>query len=278
MSESPSTTAQDLALGFVWDYILAYGRRPTAAVADRFLYRDRGVRENVIPYLPRTHFTVTPAPANGNVQDDALIGLTALGVRATGTDTGRRALDLVFMVIRQGADLEREHQPSPSGGLPRLTATSVSAFYGLAGSGADALLPAIGEILRDEPWGGTRVAGTADPVWEFEISREVRPLAGVTDLDDYLGRVGHREPDSSPQFNALFWTTLTTVFGVAAVVIAALEKWNAATALCGAGGLTTAVLAVHRHRHRRRLDRYTFVYCVVCAVSTAVAFWAANRN
>jgi hypothetical protein len=273
MAESPSTTAQDLALGFVWDYTLAHGRRPTADAVDRFLYRDRGVNENVIPHLPTTHFTVTPPPANGNVQNDALIGLTVLGVHATGTDTGRRALDLVFMVIRQGADREREHQPSPSGGLPKLTATSVSAFYGLAGNGADALLPAIGEILRDEPWGGTRIDGTAaDPVWEFEISREVRQFAGVTDLDDYLGRLGRRETVSSPPFNALFWTALAAVFGIAAVVIAALVIWNAVTALCGAGGLTAAVLAVHR----RRLDRYTFAYCVVCALCAAGAFWAAN--
>ncbi|MFC7809977.1 hypothetical protein [Streptomyces olivaceus] len=261
---------RDVALDVVWKHIATHGRRPTSQDVDRALYRDRGVRGEVISALPEDLFTIAPPAAGGRVEDGALIGLTAAGVRAAGG--GARELELFLMIIRQAADREREFEPASQGDRFRLTASDVSAFNRLGDSGTDALLPRVGEILRAEHWGGTWIQGT-DPHWTFEIDRGVRRFVGVPDLDTYF-QVRNQTPPSlaPPRFDALFWTGFAAVFAVVAAFLTGIQQWSVLRTLTLLAAVTAAVLALHR----RRLDLRTRVYGVVavmCAAGFGWTFW-----
>ncbi|WP_329082419.1 hypothetical protein [Streptosporangium sp. NBC_01469] len=263
---SESIAPRDIALRVVWSYIRANGCRPTAGEVDRALYRDHSVRTELVSALPAELFTITPAPVDGRVNDDALIGVTVAGVDATGE--GRRVLELFLTAIRQAADREREFEPTFPRDAAKLTSADFSAFNLLASSGADELLPCVGELLRAEPWGGTWVE-EAEPIWTFEIGRGVRRFAEVPDLATYLRLRGRRRLAPKPRFDSAFWTALASVFTILGVLVAALQQWQIERALSLVIAAMATVLAFHRHH----LDRWSYIYTILAGIA---ALWFAT--
>ncbi|MDB5060004.1 MAG: hypothetical protein JWO59_3476 [Chloroflexi bacterium] len=263
---SESIAPRNIALRVVWSYIRANGCRPTAGEVDRALYRDHSVRIELISALSAELFTITPAPIDGRVDDNALVGMTVAGVDATGE--GRRVLELFLTAVRQAADREREFEPAFPGDVARFTASDFSAFNLLTSSGADEFLPCVGELLRAEPWGGTWIEG-AEPMWAFETGRGVRRFAEVPDLTTYLRLRGRRRITPKPRFDSAFWTALASVFTMLGVLVAAAQRWPIEQALSLVIAVTGAVLALHRHR----LDRWSYTYAILAG---AAVLWFAT--
>ncbi|MCA2229946.1 hypothetical protein LDL49_53360 [Nonomuraea sp. NEAU-L178] len=230
---------------------------------DRALYRDHSLSVEWLSALPAELFTITPAPIDGQIEDDALIGVTAAGVEAVGER--RRVLELFLRAIRQAADREREFEPAFPGDAPKLTAADFCAFNLLDRSGGDELLPCVGELLRAEPWGGTWIEGE-DPVWAFDIGRGVRRFAEVPNLKAYLRLCGRRRLAPKPRVDIAFWTALAGVFAVLGVLVAAAQRWPMEQAF----SLVVAVTAVVLAFHRGRLDRWSYAYGILAC---AAALW-----
>jgi hypothetical protein len=171
--------------------------------------------------------------------------------------------------------------------IPRLTRSTVATKKGmctwpsscplsarasrriLTDSGADTLLPQVGEILRAEHWGGAWVSGT-DPYWTFAVDRGVRRFLGVPNLDAYF-RLRDERPRASPppRFDALFWTAFAAVFAIVAAFLTGIQEWTAVRTL----SLLTAVAAGALAVHRRRFDRWTYIWGAVGVMSAVMFGW-----
>jgi hypothetical protein len=262
-----TTAVGDLVARIVWDRIRLQGRRPTVHDIDRMLYRDHGIHTDLFPVLSRNGFTLAPS-ATATMPADALVGVTASHVHALGL--AARELSLFLTVIRQAADREREFEPARPGEPAQLTATDVIDHLRMTGADTAQVMAAVGELLRGSPCGCAVVAGT-DPLWTLEISREVRRYAGVPGMDAYVRLVGGRDR-TAPRFDGAFWTALGAVFAVLAVLVSALQVAPISQAVSGTVIATATFLAAHR----RRRDRWTFLYAigaVLAAGCLATTFW-----
>lgn len=262
MTELPAP--QDVARDFVWNYIRDKGRRPTVGEVDRVLYRDHAVSADPASALPVDLFTITPVLPDGRTNDDASVGLTLNGV--PDSPEGKRVLDLVFTAIRQAADREREFEPAFPGETARFTASDFCDFNQLGRSGADRLLPLVGELLRSEHWGGTWIEGS-EGFWAFEVSRDVRQFNGVSDLETYLRRRSHSRRTFHPKMNLFFWAATASAFAVAGVFIATPQQWPLDQTI----SLTATAPAMVLSLHFRNLDRHLYT-CIAFAFISATWF------
>jgi hypothetical protein len=180
---TPTDDDQRRLLQVVWDLFVSHSKWPTFAQVDRKLDQDFGLDvEWVMRRLPAELLYPQQVYAQLLSQE---FHLTIAGVAAC--SGSQEDVGYFLEVVRFATELERHWpgRPTAETDEPILKSADVVQHVQFR-AGRGGRLTRLGLLLAVEPWGWQQSAELGSPDWQFVlISRQVRGLRGVRDLDHY---------------------------------------------------------------------------------------------